>query len=96
MTKTPITQPKNHWIPEETVARQDAEAASAPSDAAQEKKDKTAPEAQREAQTATLQGVLSAMVPDLLKKPAVQEQGIVSSLGLVLSTNEYTEVVFIR
>jgi len=82
--KTPLAPPvsKQHWIPEQSQQQKVADVAAVA----------------RANQTPTITGMLNglnAIVPENLK-PSTKEQGIVSSLGLVLGINRDKEVVFVR
>jgi hypothetical protein len=79
---------REHWIPEEEATCKEATAPAGDAHAAVQPQQAPQP-------STTITDMLSAVVPDILQ-PFTSEQGIVSSLGLVLSTNKDKEVVFLR
>jgi hypothetical protein len=84
----PPTRKHEHWIPENEFNQAESQASGVPGQGP-------------EFQPGTLQPVpaitdmLRAVVPDILQL-STPEQWIVSSLGLVLSANKDSEVVFVR
>jgi hypothetical protein len=94
----PPTRKHEHWIPEREFIVNQVESQApelsppgTPPDVAH-----AAVEAKQAQQTApALTDMLKAVVPDILQL-STPEQWIVSSLGLVLSANKDTEVVFVR
>jgi hypothetical protein len=85
--KTPPLQSdaaRQHWIPEESIVSRQPEQKTDAQQVSQSADENV---------SATVK-MLTAFVPEILK-PASKEQGIVSSLGLVLSTNRDKEVIFV-